>query len=106
MGQVYLAGQREPLRRQVALKIVAPELGLEEVVERFRAGGVATMRAGTLRSGKFGRDAGSGEKVRSGEARRGAGDGVEPTKTGLGSPGRRAPERRGGLDGTSVGDGT
>ncbi|HET6201640.1 MAG TPA: serine/threonine-protein kinase [Planctomycetota bacterium] len=37
MGKVYLAEQREPVRRQVALKIVSAELGSEEVVARFEA---------------------------------------------------------------------
>ncbi len=37
MGRVYLAEQREPVRRQVALKVVAPEYGSEEVVARFEA---------------------------------------------------------------------
>jgi non-specific serine/threonine protein kinase/serine/threonine-protein kinase len=37
MGAVYLAQQEEPLRRQVALKIIKPGMDSREVVSRFEA---------------------------------------------------------------------
>ena len=37
MGVVYLASQREPIRRKVALKIIKPGMDTREVVKRFEA---------------------------------------------------------------------
>ncbi|NOY00286.1 MAG: serine/threonine protein kinase [Verrucomicrobia bacterium] len=37
MGQVYLADQQEPVKRQVAVKIVRPGMGSEEIIARFEA---------------------------------------------------------------------
>ncbi|MHB8862899.1 MAG: serine/threonine protein kinase, partial [Pirellulaceae bacterium] len=37
MGVVYLASQREPIRRRVALKIIKPGMDTREVVTRFAA---------------------------------------------------------------------
>jgi serine/threonine protein kinase/WD40 repeat protein len=37
MGVVYLAEQDEPLRRRVALKLIRPGLGSQEIVARFEA---------------------------------------------------------------------
>ena len=37
MGVVYLASQREPVRRTVALKIIKPGMDSREVVKRFEA---------------------------------------------------------------------
>ena len=37
MGVVYLASQREPIRRKVALKIIKPGMDTREVVARFEA---------------------------------------------------------------------
>jgi serine/threonine protein kinase/tetratricopeptide (TPR) repeat protein len=37
MGAVYLAGQEEPVRRQVALKIIKPGMDSHQVVARFEA---------------------------------------------------------------------
>ena len=37
MGAVYLAEQREPVRRKVALKIIKPGMDTKEVVARFEA---------------------------------------------------------------------
>jgi serine/threonine protein kinase/tetratricopeptide (TPR) repeat protein len=37
MGAVYLAAQEQPVRRQVALKIIKPGMGGEQVIARFAA---------------------------------------------------------------------
>jgi serine/threonine protein kinase len=37
MGAVYLAEQREPVRRKVALKIIKPGMDTKEVIGRFEA---------------------------------------------------------------------
>ncbi|MDB5174713.1 MAG: pknB 9, partial [Phycisphaerales bacterium] len=37
MGAVYLAGQERPVRRQVALKIIKPGMGSDQVIARFQA---------------------------------------------------------------------
>jgi eukaryotic-like serine/threonine-protein kinase len=37
MGVVYMAVQREPVRRKVALKIVKPGMDSREVIARFKA---------------------------------------------------------------------
>ena len=37
MGRVYIAEQREPVRRLVALKVIKPGMGSREVVARFEA---------------------------------------------------------------------
>jgi serine/threonine protein kinase/tetratricopeptide (TPR) repeat protein len=37
MGAVYLAGQEQPVRRQVALKIIKPGMDSDQVVARFEA---------------------------------------------------------------------
>jgi len=37
MGAVYVASQREPIRRKVALKIIKPGMDTREVVARFEA---------------------------------------------------------------------
>ena len=37
MGVVYVASQREPIRRKVALKIIKPGMDTREVVTRFEA---------------------------------------------------------------------
>ena len=37
MGSVYLAEQRKPVRRQVALKIIKPGMDSEQVINRFEA---------------------------------------------------------------------
>ena len=37
MGVVYLAEQREPVRRRVALKVIKPGMDTREVVARFEA---------------------------------------------------------------------
>ena len=37
MGVVYMAEQREPVRRKVALKIIKPGMDTREVIARFEA---------------------------------------------------------------------
>jgi serine/threonine protein kinase len=37
MGMVYLAEQHEPVRRQVALKVLRAGTGTAEIVARFRS---------------------------------------------------------------------
>ncbi|MEQ9407603.1 MAG: serine/threonine-protein kinase [Fuerstiella sp.] len=37
MGEVYVAEQRQPVRRQVALKIIKPGMDSKEVIKRFEA---------------------------------------------------------------------
>jgi hypothetical protein len=44
MGLVYLAEQREPLARRVALKLIKPGLDPREVLARFRLGQAQVAR--------------------------------------------------------------
>ena len=37
MGVVYMAEQKQPIRRRVALKIIKPGMDSEQVVARFEA---------------------------------------------------------------------
>ncbi len=37
MGIVYLAEQREPVRRRIALKVIKPGMDSEQVIRRFQA---------------------------------------------------------------------
>ena len=37
MGVVYMAVQKEPVKRKVALKIIKPGMDIKEVVARFNA---------------------------------------------------------------------
>ena len=38
MGVVYLAEQQEPVRRQVAIKVIKPGMDSKQIVARFRSG--------------------------------------------------------------------